>query len=31
MPIWKKGAGLPPNLVQTDVTVEMTNILGYCW
>ena len=24
MPIWKKGAGLPQNLVQTDVTVEIT-------
>jgi len=24
MPIWEKGAGLPPNLVQTDVTVEIT-------
>jgi hypothetical protein len=24
MPIWKKEAGLPPNLVQTDVTGEIT-------
>jgi len=29
MTIWKKGAGFPPNLVQTDVTVEITNFLGY--
>ena len=29
MSIWEKGAGLPPNLVQTDVKAEISKILEY--
>jgi hypothetical protein len=29
MPIWEKGVGLSPNLIQTDVTVEIFKLLKY--
>jgi len=27
MPIWERGVDLPPDLVQTDTTMKLTNLL----